>query len=179
MKVALIGLSALHAYGLSAFIHSEYADCEVSIYPDTRDSGWQTANCYIVSASALAILARFLMSRLDRVMLLTVSAPTQAPMQMISPLATEAEIRTCLSTLIGNSQKDEPAVHSQDTPALTGREIEVIRLTASGQTSRKIADTLNISTNTVLTHRKNIAAKTGLHTVSAITHYAMTHGLLH
>lgn len=177
MKIALIGLIPLQAYGLRAFIEKEYADSDVHIYLTAEEQGWQQADCYIVSASALAILARFLMSRLDRVLLITLSAPERAPMLMLSPTASEEDIRSALASLMYNcnvGDEEHPQLHS----SLSARELDVLRLTASGFTSKKIANELCISQNTVLTHRRNIATKTGLHSVSAITYYAMVHGLL-
>lgn len=177
MKVALVGLSCLQAHGLRSLLESGSAGCEVTIYSTAADQGWQQADCHIVSAAALAALARFLMPRLDRVLLVTTSAPIDAPMPMVSPLASEQEIRAALDTLIDNSAEtmNPAATHTPLTP----REVDVLRLTAAGVTSKQIAEQLCISLNTVLTHRKNIASKTGLHTVSAITHFAMVHGLLH
>lgn len=57
--------------------------------------------------------------------------------------------------------------------SLSDREIEVLRLLASGKSTKEIADTLHISTNTVITHRKNLSAKTGIRSVSGLTIYAV------
>ena len=62
------------------------------------------------------------------------------------------------------SQEGEPATHQ-----LSDREIEVLRLIVQGHLNKEIAEQLNISLNTVLTHRKNIIAKTGIRTVSGLT----------
>lgn len=43
---------------------------------------------------------------------------------------------------------------------LTNRELEVLTLIKQGQTSKQIAETLHVSYNTILTHRKNILCKT-------------------
>lgn len=43
---------------------------------------------------------------------------------------------------------------------LTKRELEILTLIKEGLTSKQISDQLNISTNTILTHRKNILYKT-------------------
>lgn len=59
---------------------------------------------------------------------------------------------------------------------LTDREIQVLRQIASGAINKEIADRLSISFNTVLTHRKNITAKTGIKTVSGLTFYAIING---
>ena len=44
--------------------------------------------------------------------------------------------------------------------------------------TQEIADKLNISLNTVLTHRKNITAKLGIKTVSGLTFYAIMNGII-
>ena len=59
---------------------------------------------------------------------------------------------------------------------LTPREIEVLQLIAQGFINKEIANRLNISFNTVLTHRKNITAKLGIKTVSGLSFYAMMNG---
>lgn len=43
---------------------------------------------------------------------------------------------------------------------LTARELEIIKLIKEGLTSKEVSSKLNISTNTTLTHRKNILSKT-------------------
>lgn len=64
----------------------------------------------------------------------------------------------------------------QRNKALTDREIQVLRQVVSGAINKEIASRLSISFNTVLTHRKNIAAKTGIKTVSGLTFYALLNG---
>ena len=61
---------------------------------------------------------------------------------------------------------------------LTRRETEILKLIAQGNLNKQIADKLNISINTVLTHRKNILSKTGIKTASGLTLYSISHGLL-
>lgn len=61
---------------------------------------------------------------------------------------------------------------------ISQREIDVLRLVALGNINKEIADKLNISLNTVLTHRKNITAKLGIKTVSGLIFYCITNGLL-
>ena len=61
---------------------------------------------------------------------------------------------------------------------LTNREIEVLKLIVQGWLNKEIAEKLNISLNTVLSHRKNIMAKTGIKTVSGLTFYSISNGLV-
>ena len=62
--------------------------------------------------------------------------------------------------------------------ALSQRETEILVLVAKGYMSKEIADMLNISMNTVNTHRKNITAKTGIKSIAGLTVYAMLNKLM-
>jgi DNA-binding CsgD family transcriptional regulator len=64
----------------------------------------------------------------------------------------------------------------EENKQLTNREIEVLKLIVQGRLNKEIADKLNISLNTVLSHRKNIIAKTGIKTVSGLTFYSISNG---
>ena len=65
-----------------------------------------------------------------------------------------------------------------DKTELSEREKEVLVLVAKGYMNKQIADALNISINTVLTHRKNLTTKLEIKTVSGMTMYAMLNGLI-
>jgi DNA-binding CsgD family transcriptional regulator len=61
---------------------------------------------------------------------------------------------------------------------LSERETDVLKLLATGHANKEIADKLNISINTVITHRKNISQKTGIKSVSGLTIYAVVKKLI-
>lgn len=63
-----------------------------------------------------------------------------------------------------------------DSHDLSAREIEVLVLLTKGLINKEIADKLNISLTTVITHRKNIVEKLGIKSVSGLTIYAVMHG---
>ena len=65
-----------------------------------------------------------------------------------------------------------------DSSVLSDREKDVLICLAKGMKNNEIADNLNISTYTVITHRKNIVRKTGIKSVSALTVYAILNNLL-
>ena len=71
---------------------------------------------------------------------------------------------------------DEPAPPS--TGGLTARELEVLRLVASGKTNREVATDLVISERTVDRHVSNIFDKIGVPSRAAATAYAYEHGLI-
>lgn len=75
----------------------------------------------------------------------------------------QEQIRTFLSE--ENAQKEDDE--------LTSREKDVLKLIALGHTNRSIADSLFISTHTVISHRKNITDKLGIKSISGLTVYAL------
>ncbi|KAB8142114.1 hypothetical protein F8S13_16370 [Chloroflexia bacterium SDU3-3] len=66
---------------------------------------------------------------------------------------------------------------TSDTPQISEREREILRLVATGATNQQIAQTLNISINTVKVHLRNIFAKIGAASRTEATVYAMRMGL--
>jgi DNA-binding CsgD family transcriptional regulator/tetratricopeptide (TPR) repeat protein len=61
---------------------------------------------------------------------------------------------------------------------LTDRELEVVRLVATGRTNREIAVTLSISAHTVARHLQNIFVKLSVSSRTAATAYAYRYGLV-
>lgn len=68
------------------------------------------------------------------------------------------------------------AQNPQMQPDLSLREIEVLVLLVKGMINKEIADHLNISVSTVITHRKNIQEKTGFKSLAGLTVYAILNG---
>lgn len=67
---------------------------------------------------------------------------------------------------------------SQDLTELSEREKDVLILIAKGQMSKEIADELNISVHTVISHRKNITKKTGIKSIAGLVAYALLNNLI-
>jgi DNA-binding NarL/FixJ family response regulator len=60
---------------------------------------------------------------------------------------------------------------------ISGREREVLRFIAEGNSSAAIAKTMSISARTVDTHRQNMMKKLGVHSISGLTRIALRNGL--
>lgn len=68
--------------------------------------------------------------------------------------------------------------YGQPPGGLTAREVEVLRLVASGNTNRVIARELGLSEKTVARHVHNSLTKIGVPSRAAATAYAYEHGLI-
>ena len=84
-------------------------------------------------------------------------------------------VKSTINQVIGTIQND---TDEPDTDPLSDREKEVLICLSKGLKNNEIADTLNISVNTVITHRKNIVRKTGIKSVAALTVYAILNNLI-
>jgi DNA-binding NarL/FixJ family response regulator len=62
--------------------------------------------------------------------------------------------------------------------SLSGRELQVLRMVASGQTIKEISAELALSEKTIGTYRARIAKKLGLNSNVELTRYAMQHQLV-
>jgi PAS domain S-box-containing protein len=85
-----------------------------------------------------------------------------------------------IETLIRKNEVSPPAVPADRSPltSLTKREQQILVMIAEGMTSAQIGLQLQLSINTIVSHRKNLMAKLKLHTTAQVTRFAMDHGLL-
>ena len=67
---------------------------------------------------------------------------------------------------------------SEPKEQLTPRETEVLKHLVQGLSNKEIADQLNISIHTVVSHRKNIIQKTGIKSQSGLTIYAISNNII-
>jgi DNA-binding NarL/FixJ family response regulator len=72
--------------------------------------------------------------------------------------------------------KDESDASAQCV--LTPREREVIQLVAEGKSTKEVAMALSLSVKTAETHRTNLMRKLDLHSVAALTLYAVRNGIV-
>ena len=75
-----------------------------------------------------------------------------------------------------NGRNLPPMPTSNTDATLTPRETEVLTLVVKGYINKQIADKLSLSLPTIISHRKNMMDKLNIHSVSALTVYAVMHG---
>lgn len=103
---------------------------------------------------------------------------------------TGAELYTAIEKIRNNliyvspyfSEKLEDAwVHMRkelDSPPITPRETDVLKLIAAGKSNREIGEVLFISVHTVERHRANIMKKLNVHNTAELVSFALSHGYI-
>jgi len=107
-------------------------------------------------------------------------------MGFLSKMSGPAQIETAVRRVLAGHKHISPDLAEQlvgspttATPhdALSERELEVLRLCASGLSPTDIADRLGLSIKTVSTYRARILEKLGLRTTAELIRYAVDHHL--
>lgn len=66
----------------------------------------------------------------------------------------------------------------RDADVLTPRQRQVLKLIAEGQSTKQIAQTLEVSAKTVETHRAKVMERLGIHDVAGLVKYAIRTGVI-
>ena len=99
---------------------------------------------------------------------------------MLTPYSGVIEINDTRSKIISkmNEFAQNETTKNADDVELSKRETDVLVAVAKGMMNKEIADQMNISIHTVISHRKNITRKTGIKSVSGLTVYALLNNLI-
>ena len=94
-----------------------------------------------------------------------------------SALAEFLDDTTPIITAIHEFMSSDARPQAAPMPHLSRRELQVLRLIASGRTNREISDELSLSQRTVARHIANIYDKIDAHGKAEATAYAVRHGI--
>lgn len=170
MKSVIVDTDTLRAIGLRAMLE-RFGGLEPIITTDpTTLCPLDDSTLFFVTPEAFASMPMFYVPRRQQVVLIMDS--TDSPLPVLPPHISENELEERLENILGTLKVPGRTV------ALTDRERQVLALAARGLINKEIADRLEISLNTVLTHRKNISAKLGIKSVAALSVYAMMNGFV-
>jgi len=98
---------------------------------------------------------------------------------MLTPFSGVIEINDTKSKVISKMNEfAQSEATKNDDVELSKRETDVLVAVAKGMMNKEIADQMNISIHTVISHRKNITRKTGIKSVSGLTVYALLNNLI-
>ena len=141
------------------------------------------ANLLIIDPTLLGFHNRDFLSQLEKehpnviIIALVSSCIDHA---MLTPYNGIIEINDTRSKIISkmNEFSQNETTKSTDDVELSKRETDVLVAVAKGMMNKEIADQMNISIHTVISHRKNITRKTGIKSVSGLTVYALLNNLI-
>ncbi len=133
-------------------------------------------DAYLITAETMVGYSDFFLPRKSRILLLSTEPKENKESSLTTLFTTDSP--ECLLEKIDRFVELLNKQSETISPELSPREAEVLQLVARGLINKEIADQLNISVNTVLSHRKNLTAKLGIKTVSGLSFYAMMNGYL-
>ena len=106
------------------------------------------------------------------------SGPKVAPRDQLDIVVWGVDLYSRKYPVAPDGTLDFPVIGKVPVAGLTPREVEVLRVVATGATNREVADRLIISEKTVARHVSNIFAKLGVASRAAATDYAFRHELV-
>ena len=149
-RIAIIDQNTLEATGLKSIIDNIIPMVDVSIFSSLED----------MQAESETPFFHFFVS--SQILLSNTEFFLQHPHQ----------------TIVLTSQPMASTQFARFHTLNTAQKAEVLALVVRGFINKEIADQLCISLPTVISHRKNICEKLHMHSVSALTIYAVTHGIV-
>ena len=188
-KIAIAEPSSMLRIGLEQLLR-ELPDAEVVFSTDNLNALYSRINALhpdilIVNpllfdyAKSATIRAEFdQLPNLRIIGLITAYIESQHQRQFAGIIELNDDFQRIKSTLNQVSNTLQTDNEDPDTAPLSDREKDVLICLSKGLKNNEIADQLNISVHTVITHRKNIVRKTGIKSVAALTVYAILNNLI-
>ncbi|MDR3134108.1 MAG: response regulator transcription factor [Prevotellaceae bacterium] len=184
VKITLADASVIVRNGLLAVLKRmdafHFKVYEISDPEQLKNSlGWQNPDVLIVNPVFFGAIS-LQQIRKDAPQIKCVAlqnAPTDSAVsklydEVISICDSEEQIAGKITNLV-----HAPEVEKRHE-SLSAREKEVIVCVIKGMTNKQIADSLCLSTHTVITHRRNISAKLQIHSTAGLIIYAIVNKLV-
>ena len=175
-QIAIILSDTLQSIGLQSMLTDYFPPVEISHYPTFEalsTSGNDTFDYYFTNAALFVFLPRR-----SKPMVLIDGTEGEVGLSATSHITIKASQEVIIEQLEQLFTGENNSISSDNNKELSTRETDVLQLIVKGSTNKEIADKLNISLNTVLSHRKNITTKLGIKTVSGLTFYAIMNGII-
>lgn len=180
-QIAIILPDTLQSFGLQSILTDYFPPVEISYFPTFEafsTSGNDTFDYYFTNAELFVLYADFFLPRRSKTMVLIDRIAQDSGLPTTNHLFTQASQETIIEQLEQLFNGENNSTSGENNKGLSLRETDVLQLIVKGSTNKEIADRLNISLNTVLSHRKNITTKLGIKTVSGLTFYAIMNGII-
>lgn len=195
-RIAILSQNTLEAMGLKSILCDILPMVDVSVFPSLDELKAEQAETpffhYFVSSQILLANTEYFLQRLRQTIVLTSQPMASTKFEQFHTLNTAQMEHGLVKSILqlhqhGHANTDGCGYHHGHikesdvigpTIDISKREAEVLALVVRGFINKEIAHRLHISLPTVITHRKNICDKLHIHSVSALTIYAVTHGIV-
>ena len=184
--IAIIDPNTLSGIGLKQLLQTVMPIITVDCYGSMAELSANHPERYVhyfVAMNVVLTNRSFFIENKRKTIVLTLSMDNSSQMADFHSLCINVPERQLVRSLLalvqhahGQGQHLPPMPKVLERKILSDRELEVMSLIVQGFINKEIAEKLNISLATVVTHRKNIMDKLGMKSVSALTIYAVTHG---
>ena len=191
-RIAIIDQNTLEATGLKNILSDMVPMADVSTFSSVEEMQGENIDKtapfvhFFISSQILVEHSDFFLQHQRHTIVLTAQPVTNKLLSHFRTLNTsqlEHDLLKAILTLFQHAHGQHGTQNALTAPLkddgeLSSRETEVLALVVRGFINKEIADRLCISLPTVITHRKNICDKLHLRSVSALTIYAVTHGIV-
>lgn len=185
-RMAIIEPNTLVVLGLKQILQNVIPIMTVeafSSFPDFQRADPNRFYHFFVAQTIVLENRIFFSNNIHKTIVLTMTCDSNSQLSGFHSLCLNVPEEKLIRSILRMEQYGHPGGKNlPELPAvlknklLSNREIEVLSLIVQGMINKEIADKLNISLTTVITHRKNIMDKLGMRSVSALTIYAVMHG---
>ena len=188
-EIAIIDPNTLSCMALRSMLETIIPQVTVRTFSSFSELMDDTPDMYFHYFAASQIVLEhtaFFLERKHKTMVLTAGMPTgntfANTFHILNIYLPEEQLVKDLLRLHQGAHAHRPSSHhtittKEENPSLLSqREIEVLTLLVKGYINKEVADQLNISLTTVISHRKNIIEKLGIRSISGLTIYAVMNG---
>ena len=186
-KIAVIDANTLACLGMKNLLQNIMERIEVDIFlsfSELQANHPEQYFHYFVSMNIVLQHLDFFTEHRRKTLVMTMSLDPESNLDKFHCLCVSVPENTLIKSLLSLEQGAHPHGKSMPIPSqmttvpkiLSDREIEVLTLIVKGYINKEIADRLNVSLSTIVTHRKNITEKLSRKSVGALTIYAVMHG---
>ena len=186
VRLSIIDPNTLATIGLKSILQDIMPIAQVEVFGSFTELQANNPEQYFHYFVAMNIVLEhrtFFLERRHKTIVLTLGIDDSTTLSNFHSLCVNVPEKQLVKSLLALEQhahangRNLPPINRQPQQnPLSDREIEVLSLVAQGHINKEIADMLNISLPTVVSHRKNITEKLGMKSISALTIYAVMHG---
>ena len=186
-RVAIVEPSPIVAEGLASLLAScddmEVVSVSRSLRSWVEYGAMHKADVVVVGSQLLCALTQPLRVAVEElqgvtVVMLSTTVCDEEVLRWVDGVVNIYDDGQALARKLRAALDKDAANQYSDSHDLSERERDVLILVAKGMANKEIADRLNISIHTVMSHRKNITHKTGIKSVAGLTVYALLNNLL-